>query len=119
MSGIIALGRDLETLDESLDIFSDRIETGGHRASIVAVAEGRADVAAIDCRSWAMARRFEPAAREVQVVGWTARRKGLPYITARAIPAATVAVLRHALSELGMTVASASETQPSRRSSSG
>ncbi|WP_442583379.1 phosphate/phosphite/phosphonate ABC transporter substrate-binding protein [Mesorhizobium sp. ASY16-5R] len=86
MSGIIALTRDLTAMGESLDIFSERIESGGHRSSIVAVAEGRADVAAIDCRSWALARRFEPAAKDVRVVGWTARRKGLPYIAALGSP---------------------------------
>ncbi|MDQ6433041.1 PhnD/SsuA/transferrin family substrate-binding protein [Mesorhizobium sp. LHD-90] len=86
MSGIIALTRDLTAMGESLEIFSERIETGGHRNSIVAVAEGRADVAAIDCRSWALAQRFEPAAREVAAVGWTARRKGLPYIAAFGSP---------------------------------
>ncbi|MGX5847019.1 phosphate/phosphite/phosphonate ABC transporter substrate-binding protein [Mesorhizobium sp. PL10] len=86
MSGIIALTRDLESAGESLDIFSSRSESGGHRGSIVTVAEGRADVAAIDCESWALAQRFEPAARKVAVVGWTARRKGLPYITASTTP---------------------------------
>jgi ABC-type phosphate/phosphonate transport system substrate-binding protein len=86
MSGIIALTRDLAAIGESLDIFSGRIETGGHRNSIVAVAEGRADVCAIDCRSWDLALRFEPAARHVQVVGWTGRRKGLPYITSLTAP---------------------------------
>ena len=80
MSGIIALTRDLEAAGESLGIFSERIETGAHRASIVAVAEGRADVCAIDARSWDMAQRFEPR-DELAVVGWTARRKGLPMIT--------------------------------------
>ncbi|MFI0849648.1 phosphate/phosphite/phosphonate ABC transporter substrate-binding protein [Mesorhizobium sp. IMUNJ 23232] len=86
MSGIIALTRDLVAAGESLDIFSERIESGGHRDSIVAVAQGRADVAAIDCRSWALARRFEPAAKDVRVAGWTARRKGLPYIAALGSP---------------------------------
>jgi ABC-type phosphate/phosphonate transport system substrate-binding protein len=86
MSGIIALTRDLQAAGESLDIFSSRSESGGHRGSIVAVAEGKADIAAIDCESWALAQRFEPAARKVAVVGWTARRKGLPYITARTTP---------------------------------
>ncbi|TIW33754.1 MAG: phosphate ABC transporter substrate-binding protein, partial [Mesorhizobium sp.] len=81
MSGIVGLTRDLEALGESLDIFSERSESGGHRASIVAIAEGRADVAAIDCLSWALAQRFEPAAEAVAVVGWTRRRKGLPFIT--------------------------------------
>ncbi|QPC92473.1 phosphate/phosphite/phosphonate ABC transporter substrate-binding protein [Mesorhizobium sp. INR15] len=97
MSGIIALTRDLEASSESLDIFSSRSESGGHRGSIVAVAEGKADVAAIDCESWALAQRFEPAERKVVIVGWTARRKGLPFITSRTTTAATVAALRDAL----------------------
>jgi ABC-type phosphate/phosphonate transport system substrate-binding protein len=97
MSGILALTRDLEAAGENLDIFSERIASGGHRSSIVAVAEGQADIAAIDCRSWALARRFEPAAARVQVVGWTARRKGLPYISAKGTPQALVAKLREAV----------------------
>ena len=88
MSGIIAPARDLESIGESLDIFSERIETGAHRASIIAVAEGRADVCAIDCRSWHMAKRHEPTAKELQVVGWTALRKGLPMITSVHTPEA-------------------------------
>jgi ABC-type phosphate/phosphonate transport system substrate-binding protein len=105
MSGIIALTRDLEEAGENLDIFSERNESGGHRQSIVAVAEGRADIAAIDCRSWALAQRFEPDARDVSVVGWTRRRKGLPYITGRNTPAELVEKLRAAF---------AAETQPIR-----
>ncbi|AMY00909.1 PhnD/SsuA/transferrin family substrate-binding protein [Mesorhizobium ciceri] len=100
MSGIIALTRDLRAADEGLDIFSSRSESGGHRASIVAIAEGRADVAAIDCESWALAQRFEPAARKVAIVGWIGRRKGLPFITARATPEKTVRAMREALAGL-------------------
>ena len=97
MSGILALGRDLQAQGESLDIFAERGVSGGHRASIVAIAEGRADVAALDCRSWHLAQRFEPAAREVAIVGWTARREGLPYIAPRALPAPVTSVLRSLL----------------------
>lgn len=86
MSGLIGLTRDLDAIGESLDIFSERLETGGHRASIIAIAQGRADVCAIDCRSWDLAHRFEPEAQHVQVVGWTAHRKGLPYITSLTAP---------------------------------
>jgi ABC-type phosphate/phosphonate transport system substrate-binding protein len=111
MSGIIALTRDLAAMGEGLGIFSQELESGGHRASIVAVAGGRADVAAIDCRSWAMARRFEPAAKELAVVGWTERRSGLPYITARATPLAVVTALREALSGLGMIAGDGSSTR--------
>ncbi|PBB25766.1 MULTISPECIES: PhnD/SsuA/transferrin family substrate-binding protein [unclassified Mesorhizobium] len=100
MSGTIGLTRDLQAAGESLAIFSSRSESGGHRASIVTVAEGRADVAAIDCESWALAQRFEPAARKVVIVGWTARRKGLPFITARTTPEKTVRAMREALAGL-------------------
>ncbi|SFO91535.1 ABC-type phosphate/phosphonate transport system, substrate-binding protein [Mesorhizobium sp. NFR06] len=97
MSGLIGLRRDLEAMGESLDIFASRSESGGHRSSIVAVAEGKAGIAAIDCESWALAQRFEPAAQAVKVVGWTARRKGLPYITARTTPIPIVAAMREAV----------------------
>ena len=97
MSGIIGLTRDLEALGETLDIFSDRIVSGGHRLSVRAVAEGRADVAAIDCLSWALAQRHEPAAKDLRVVGWTAMRRGLPFITARTTAAPVLAALRAAV----------------------
>ncbi|MEQ1942829.1 PhnD/SsuA/transferrin family substrate-binding protein [Mesorhizobium sp. VNQ89] len=98
MSGVIALTRDLEAVGENTAIFSERIETGAHRASIVAVTEGRADVCAVDCRSWQIAQLYEPRAADVEVVGWTARRKGLPFITSRHTPPDIVERLRAALS---------------------
>lgn len=89
MSGLIGLTRDLAARAETPDgLFSELVETGAHRASVAAVAEGRADVAAIDCRSWALIRRFDRHAADVAVVGWTARRKGLPFITALGSPLA-------------------------------
>lgn len=100
MSGILALASDLKGMGETLDIFSHREQSGSHRRSIKAVAEG-ADLAAIDCKTFALARRFEPAARHVTVVGWTARRKGLPFITSRHTPIDIVTQLRQALIGLG------------------
>ncbi len=85
MSGTIALQRDLAALNEDLGIFSTRIETRGHRNSIIAVAERKADFAAIDCFTWHLAQRFEPAVKSLCVVGWTARRKGLPFIVAKSL----------------------------------
>lgn len=81
MSGWLALSRDLHAAGVVGDIFAGVTETGGHRRSMIAVADGMADVAALDCRSWALATRFEPAARKLRVVGWTARRLGLPMVT--------------------------------------
>ena len=100
MSGLIALERDLTTQGRSLAIFSEQIETGSHRASIVAVAEDRADVCAIDCRTWDLAKRFEPRAAELQAIGWTAKRLGLPFITSRHTPPPVVQALREALQAL-------------------
>lgn len=98
MSGNLALVQDLEAIGESPGLFAAHVETGGHRLSIRAVAEGRADVAAIDCLSWALAWRYEPAAGALRVVGWTARRPGLPFITAGETAAPVLAALRLALS---------------------
>lgn len=58
-------------------------ETGSHRQSIIEVAAGRAGLAAIDAVSFELAKRHEPAARNVRVIGRTAVMPGLPYITAR------------------------------------
>jgi ABC-type phosphate/phosphonate transport system substrate-binding protein len=59
------------------------IETGAHRASVRAVAEQRADVAAIDAVCWALALRHEQdAASRLKVIGKTSMRPGLPFITA-------------------------------------
>ncbi|KAI1114195.1 ABC-type phosphate/phosphonate transport system, periplasmic component [Nemania sp. NC0429] len=85
MSGLLGLERDLTSLNEDLDIFSERLQSGGHRNSIIAIAEGRADVAAVDCFTWHLAKRFEPTAGELAVVGWTARRRGLPFIASKHI----------------------------------
>jgi ABC-type phosphate/phosphonate transport system substrate-binding protein len=97
MSGIIALTQDLAAIGKDLSLFSQRIETGGHRASMIAVAQGLADVCAADCRSWSLAQYFEPAAKLLQPVGWTSRRRGLPFITSLNTSAPVVAKLRSVL----------------------
>ncbi|MEX2518183.1 MAG: PhnD/SsuA/transferrin family substrate-binding protein [Paracoccaceae bacterium] len=63
--------------------FRDCIPSGGHRLSIRAVAEGRADAASIDAVSWRLALAHEPAAAELRVLGSTPPTPGLPYITAQ------------------------------------
>jgi ABC-type phosphate/phosphonate transport system substrate-binding protein len=62
------------------------------------VAAGRADVAAIDCVSYAHIQRFsaELAAR-LRILDWTPSSPGLPYVTARANEASIVSALRAAL----------------------
>lgn len=64
-------------------------ETGSHRASFQAVAEGRADLAAIDALTWALISEFEDVSG-VKVVGATDPTPALPYITARGRDAAAI-----------------------------
>lgn len=59
------------------------LETGGHANSLRAVAEGRADLAALDAVTWRLLQRYEPAAAEVRVIARTRATPGLPLITAR------------------------------------
>ena len=45
---------------------------------------------------------IDPAAKLLSVVGWTARRKGLPYVCPLATPPDVVAALREAVTAAGM-----------------
>lgn len=58
------------------------VETGSHRASFVAVAEGRAELAAIDALTWSLISEFEDVSG-VKVVGATEPTPALPYVTAK------------------------------------
>lgn len=91
MSGYHALKHDLKKQFRILP--THQIETGGHRASVIAVANNKADLCSIDCVSWAMAQAHEPAAQFLQVVGWTAQRPGLPLITALQTDSKTIEAL--------------------------
>ena len=74
------------------------VETGGHRESVLAVAEGRADLAAIDSVCWALAGRHESeAAARLRVINRTPLRPGLPFITAGGAGDAVIDALRAAL----------------------
>lgn len=57
-------------------------QTGSHRASVAAVAEGRADLAAIDALTWALISEFDDTSA-VRPIGATTPTPALPYITAK------------------------------------
>ena len=67
--------------------FPATLETGGHLASARAVAEGRADLAAIDAVTWRMFERWEPVAARLRVIGRTGASPGMTFITAADDPA--------------------------------
>ncbi len=97
LSGYVALrsAMQAETLAER-DV--GWVETGGHRESVRAVAEGAADLAAIDAVCWALAGRHEAAAvQRLRIVNRTPLRPGLPLITAAGRDPATVQIFRAAL----------------------
>lgn len=58
------------------------LQTGAHVESLRAVAEGRADLAALDAQSFAMFSRWEAAAARVRVIDATAPSPGLGFVTA-------------------------------------
>ncbi|MGB8811859.1 MAG: PhnD/SsuA/transferrin family substrate-binding protein [Paracoccaceae bacterium] len=60
------------------------LQTGGHLLSARAVAEGRADLAAVDAVTWRLIVKYNAdLAAELRVVGRTDPTPGLPYITAK------------------------------------
>jgi len=61
--------------------FPPAIRTGAHHLSAQAVAEGRADLAAIDAVTWALLVRHDEVTSDLKVVGQTDPTPGLPYIS--------------------------------------
>jgi len=96
--------------------FGPTLRTGAHRLSARAVAEGRADIAAIDALTWVLITRHDGFARGLRVIGRTDPTPALPFITAmtrdpapiRAALSEAVAALsvadRHTLGLLGVTI---------------
>lgn len=72
--------------------------SGSHAASVALVRTGAADIAAIDCVTWAYLCDADPAAvAGLAVLGYTASAPGLPLIAGRHVPERWQARLRQAL----------------------
>ncbi|WP_135503622.1 phosphate/phosphite/phosphonate ABC transporter substrate-binding protein [Roseovarius aestuariivivens] len=76
--------------------FIDTRRTGAHVASARAVADGHADLAALDAQTWRLMQRHDPAARHLRVIAMTDPTPALPYITG---PDRVPAPLRAALAQ--------------------
>ena len=84
------------------------LRTGGHLLSARAVAEGRAEIAALDAITWQMIQRHEPFAAQLQEVGVTDPTPGLPYISALGANAALMFdVIAAAIADLSVADKSA------------
>jgi ABC-type phosphate/phosphonate transport system substrate-binding protein len=78
--------------------FGEVLETGSHFASARAVAAEEADIAAIDCVTFALFEREEPdVASALRTLAWTASSPGLPIVTASAASDGLVRLLRTAI----------------------
>ena len=74
------------------------IETGGHRRSMAAVRDGRADVAAIDCVTYANVEAVAPnEVAPLRVIARSASAPALPYVTRRDIAPSELEGLRAGL----------------------
>ena len=62
--------------------FGGLLRTGAHAASLAAVAEGRADLAAIDAQTWRLARRHGAVPEGLREIARTDPVPGLPLIAA-------------------------------------
>jgi ABC-type phosphate/phosphonate transport system substrate-binding protein len=78
--------------------FRATLVTGSHQASVTAVAEGGADVASIDCVSFALLERGRPELiAHVAIVAESALSPCLPFIASASLTAPTIAAVREAL----------------------
>lgn len=107
-SGYQAIMQVLSKLQRSADFFADKILSGSHRESIRSVAEGRADIAAIDYVSWRLAEQFEPCAKHLRVLELSPPSPGLPLICATTVDRGLVVeIVESALSRVEASALSA------------
>jgi len=100
-SGMNLLRAEIAPLAQGALFFGAVTISGGHAASVAAVAGGEADLAAIDCITWSHLQRLRPdATSALRVLGWTKATPGLPLITAATRDDAGLAALRQALTDV-------------------
>lgn len=79
--------------------FASQQGSGGHRISVQMVAEGAADIAAIDAQSWRLAQAYDPWADQLAVIGQTDPTPATPFITSGKASDRQVADIRGALED--------------------
>jgi ABC-type phosphate/phosphonate transport system substrate-binding protein len=101
-SGMNLLRAEIAPLAHTSEKFFARVlVTGSHASSVEAVADGHADLAAIDCITWSHLQDKRPTAtRETRLLGWTQSSAGLPFITSLHTDAPTRQALLQTLNEI-------------------
>src|SRR5262245_37752292 len=98
MSGHLALRCVVAPLSRQGRFFGRAVETGSHLSSMERVAGGEADVAAIDCVTYALASRFRPElVPRLRMIAWSPRAPALPYVTRTGWSKPQLARLRRAV----------------------
>lgn len=80
-SGWAAFLNHLDDLGPHAELSVRVTDTGAHRASAQAVADGHADLAALDAVTWALIQRDTDLDMHLRVLDWTRPTPGLPLIT--------------------------------------
>jgi ABC-type phosphate/phosphonate transport system substrate-binding protein len=97
-SGMNLLRAAVAPLANGARFFNSVVFSGAHRRSVEMVAEGQADVAAVDCVSLAHLRRLYPSlVANLRILDWTPSSPSLPFITAAATSDATLQAIRFSL----------------------
>lgn len=83
-SGYSALRAVIAPLAQGGSFFSQTVKTGAHLKSMAAVVANEADICAIDCVGWELAKRLFPdLVARLRVIAQTPSAPALPYVTAR------------------------------------
>jgi ABC-type phosphate/phosphonate transport system substrate-binding protein len=97
-SGMNLLRAAIAPLTNGARFFESVVLSGSHRRSVQMVAAGDADVAAVDCVSFAHFRRLYPSSvAPLRILAWTPRAPCLPFITAAATSDEVLQKLRSSL----------------------
>jgi len=101
-SGRVALAAVVGEHARAGRFFGGLIETGSHEASAEAVADGRADIASLDCTSWALMRRARPQLDEaLRILAFSPRCPAPPYVVGPGVDETTRRVVTEALARVG------------------
>lgn len=99
-TGMNLLRRAVAPLSAGRPFFAGVIVTGSHASSLDAVAQGAADVAAIDAVTFAHLSEQQPAlTARVRTIGWSLPVPNLPFVTSRSTDPALVDQLRRAVDD--------------------
>jgi ABC-type phosphate/phosphonate transport system substrate-binding protein len=97
-SGVNMLRASIAPLANGKRFFESVVLGGSHRGSVKMVSAGDADVAAVDCVSFAHFQRLYPStAAPLRILDWTPSAPSLPFITARTTSDETLGKLRSSL----------------------